>query len=108
MPREYPGKFALKLVSLYNDLVGDKLGVPNLPDDVPSVPDILDSMALSDVWEEAEMGQVVQYLRAGTSLSLSTVGFSQRQCRGERISWISEGSRLARFVLEASIGISAG
>ena len=72
MPREYPGKFALKLVSLYNDLVGDKLGVPNLPNDVPPVPDILDSMALSDVWEEAEMGQVVQYLSSGTSLSLPT------------------------------------
>ena len=70
-PREYPPKFALKLVSLFNELVDEKAGVPSLPDPLPSISEMCDSATFADMWEEADMGEVVAYLRGGKGLRLS-------------------------------------
>ena len=70
MPREYPGKFALKFVSIFNDLLGHKLGMPDLPEEVPGVVEICESMTFQDLWEEADMGEVIRYLRGGQGLRL--------------------------------------
>ena len=70
-PREYPAKFALKLVSLFNELVDDKKGVPSLPEPLPSVREMCESTTFADMWEEADMGEVVAYLRGGKGLQLS-------------------------------------
>ena len=69
-PRQYPGRFALKMVSLYNELVDTRQAVPGLPEEPGTIAGIVGSMTFADMWEEAQMGEVVQYVRGGKGLKV--------------------------------------
>ena len=62
--------FALRLVELYQDLVGDKQGQPSLPQDVPSAEATFESMAFEDMWPEANVIAACHYVRGGTRLGM--------------------------------------
>ena len=70
VPRCYPPRFGLEMVSLFHDLVADKHGMPELPAVVPAAEDTFASMDFSDVWSEASMISVCRYLRKGTGLNV--------------------------------------
>ena len=82
-PRQYPPRFALKAVSLFNDLVGDKAGVPRLPEHIPSIQEICDAVAFEGGWAEAEMGEIIRYVRGarGSKSQKSTGSFSPKFCQ---------------------------
>ena len=70
LPRCYPPRFGLEMVSLFHDLIADKHGMPELPAVVPTAEETFASMDFSDVWSEASMISVCHYLRKGTGLNV--------------------------------------
>lgn len=70
--REYPVMFGLKLVELYEWLVGSCRGQPSLPPTIPTALETFQSMDIGDdeesLWSEASIVEVCKYLRGGTSL----------------------------------------
>ncbi|CAK9102751.1 unnamed protein product [Durusdinium trenchii] len=69
---EYPVMFGLKLVELYEWLVGSCRGQPSLPPTIPTALETFQSMGIGDdeesLWSEASIVEVCKYLRGGTSL----------------------------------------
>ncbi|CAK9045371.1 Uncharacterized protein SCF082_LOCUS25635 [Durusdinium trenchii] len=65
---EYPPRFGLGLVSIYLDLVNEKIGPPPLPASIPSAEDTFQAMVFDDLWAEADLQAVCHYLRGGTGL----------------------------------------
>ena len=70
LPREYPPAFGDKLVSLFEDFVSGKQGMPQLPEAVPSAMRVWLEMGFEDIWEEAQMAKVVHWLRGGKDLKI--------------------------------------
>ena len=74
MLREYPGRFGLKMVDLYESLVHEKEGCPILPDVVPPATESFSEMEWGEdaeaLWSEAKIVEVCRYLRGGKSLML--------------------------------------
>ncbi|CAK9073024.1 unnamed protein product, partial [Durusdinium trenchii] len=75
--REYPVMFGLKMVELYDALVGTRTGMPTLPPRLPPLDETLAQALDQDEendaessWAEAELTAVVRYLRGGKSLQL--------------------------------------
>ncbi|CAK9088735.1 Palmitoyl-monogalactosyldiacylglycerol delta-7 desaturase, partial [Durusdinium trenchii] len=68
--RQYPPRFGLKLVELFEDLIQDKKGLPPLPEVVPPAERMLESMFFEDLWPEAAIQDVCHYLRGGKLLSI--------------------------------------
>ena len=64
--------FGLKLVELYEWLVGSCRGQPSLPPTIPTALETFQSMDIGDdeesLWSEASIVEVCKYLRGGTSL----------------------------------------
>ena len=60
----------MKIVSLLHDLLEEKAGVPSLPEELPDISTIVSSVEFADLWEDAKMVEVLQYMRAGTGLSI--------------------------------------
>lgn len=69
-PRNYPPDFGKKLSSMYVDLVNNKLGMPCLPDVLPSAIQTFTQMSFEDVWQEANVVDVVHWLRGGRGLAI--------------------------------------
>ncbi|CAK8985362.1 unnamed protein product [Durusdinium trenchii] len=67
---EYPPRFGLGLVSIYLDLVNEKIGPPPLPSIVPSAEETFQAMVFDDLWAEADLQAVCHYLRGGTCLAV--------------------------------------
>ena len=66
-------KFGQKLANLANDMRQEHYGAPTLPEDpndIPSPEDIFQGMQFDSFWAEAEVVQVVRYLRGGTGLAI--------------------------------------
>ena len=74
VPREYPALFGLKMVDLFNDLVGDKRGLPTLTAPVPSATEVFGGMEFGldadSLWAEGSLVEVCRYLRGGKSLDI--------------------------------------
>ena len=68
--RQYPERFCVRMLALLNELMENKSGAPLLPESLPEVPEILEGMAFTELWAEAEMAEVVRYLRGGRGLQL--------------------------------------
>ena len=68
--RQYPRRFGVKMVSILHDLLEDKYGAPSLPQDRPDLASIVTSMEYADLWEDAKMVEVIQYVRGGTGLCI--------------------------------------
>ncbi len=68
--RKYPPKFAKKLVTLFDKLVSEKLGMPELPEVVPPAWETFSKMEFSDNWVDADMQHVCHYLRSGIYLRI--------------------------------------
>ena len=70
MPRNYPPEFGSKVVQLFNQLISEKMGMPELPPVTPTSAETFASMSYEDVWPEAHMSSVAHWLRAGTHLEI--------------------------------------
>lgn len=74
------------MVELFDDLVHDNRGMPELPDPLPSALATFDSVAFDDddksLWGMAEMKAVCRYLRGGKNLQIPD---SFRLCLPERM-----------------------
>ena len=68
--RNYPPAFGEKLVTLFDDMISDKAGVPQLPAEVPSAVRVWLEMGFEDPWEEAKMSQVCHWLRGSRDLKI--------------------------------------
>lgn len=73
-PREYPTTFGMKFVELWEQLVSEKYGNPELP---PVTPPAAETFAQAEfgadedsAWSEANLEDVVRYLRGGKNLSI--------------------------------------
>ena len=69
-PRNYPVAFGEKLVSIFQRLISDKLGLPPLPIPVPSAEQVFDSLTFDDKWKDAEMQSVCHWLRGGKQIAI--------------------------------------
>ena len=58
------------MVELLKDLLEERAGAPALPTPLPSISETVSNVALTDVWVEADMWEVVWYLRRSRSLFL--------------------------------------
>ena len=67
-PRHYPPEFGKKLVSMFDDLLRNKSGMPHLPDPCPSAEATFASMAYDDKWHDASMVELCHWLRGGKDL----------------------------------------
>lgn len=54
-PRNYPRAFGKKLVSLFQELVTSKSGMPQLPDELPSGESVFSQMTFDDPWTDANV-----------------------------------------------------
>lgn len=68
--RHYPSKFGLKMVELFDRLIGSSSGMPANPTWFPPACSTFSSMNWDDLWHEAHMTQVCHYLRAGKDLKV--------------------------------------
>jgi hypothetical protein len=55
---------------MFNKLISEKRGMPELPQTIPSTEEIFKSMDFSDMWHEASMASVCHYLRGGIHLKI--------------------------------------
>lgn len=69
-PRKYPPNFGKKLVKLFENMVSEKLGMPELPEVVPPAWETFSKMEFSDNWGDADMQHVCHYLRSGIYLNI--------------------------------------
>ena len=59
------------MVSILHELLEDRAGAPSLPhQDLPDLRSIVASMEYTDLWEDAKMVEVIQYVRGGDGLSI--------------------------------------
>ena len=68
--RNYPSRFGLQLVSLFENLKADRKGAASCPVELPSAAATFARASFQDMWDEADMASVCHYLRAGTKLSI--------------------------------------
>ena len=68
-PRVYPPAFANKILSLKPELVSEGEGKPELESDVPSAEALFKRLHWS-VWEDANLGPVMRYLRGNRHLHM--------------------------------------
>ena len=72
--REYPFKFGLRMVELYDCLLSTKRGQPTLPSPLPRAVDTFQSMEFGSdaesLWAEADIIGVCHYLRGGKNLRI--------------------------------------
>ncbi|CAE7194767.1 unnamed protein product [Symbiodinium sp. CCMP2456] len=69
---QYPEQFGRRMVELLKDLLEERAGCPALPTPLPSIVETCSSVAWTDVWVEADMWEVLVYLRGSRSLSLES------------------------------------
>ena len=69
-PRNYPPGFGEKLVTIFQELINLKQGMPTLPDPVPDAKDTFSSMSYDDKWQDADVVSVVHWLRGGRDLAI--------------------------------------
>ena len=48
----------------------DHLGMPKLPEVVPTAAEVFSSLSFDDMWAEAKMAEVCHYLRSGKHLRI--------------------------------------
>lgn len=70
MLRCYPPRFGAKLVDLFDLMSKEKLGMPELPSEIPSCDQVFAAMDFTDLWGEAKMTEVCHYLRGGMHLKI--------------------------------------
>ena len=58
------------MVELLKDLLQERAGAPALPKPLPSIVETVNSVAWKEVWVEADMWEVLVYLRGSRSLCL--------------------------------------
>ena len=71
--RNYPVEFGTVVASMLDELIGTTLRPPPPPEDLPSGPEIFaahPSTDVHDVFRNADLGSVYDYLRAGKNLRL--------------------------------------
>lgn len=66
--RNYPRQFGEKMVNLFERMIAEKSGMPELPSSVPGADETFDSMDWGDLWPEAHMVSACHYIRAGIHL----------------------------------------
>ena len=69
-PRNYPRAFGMKLVKIFEDLIQNKLGMPQIPAQLPPAEEIFSHMKFDDVWQDARMVSVCHWLRGGKDLDI--------------------------------------
>lgn len=69
-PRNYPPRFGLQLVSLFENLLADKSGAPQAPSKIPSAEATFSSTKFCDLWEEADMVSVCCWLRGSKNIDI--------------------------------------
>ena len=52
-------------MELFNLMAKDHLGMPKLPEVVPTAEEVFSSLSFDDMWPEAKMAEVCHYLRSG-------------------------------------------
>ena len=55
---------------IYDDLITQKSGLPELPKDLPCAKETFASMSYEDVWQDADLVSVCHWLRGGRDLSI--------------------------------------
>lgn len=68
--RNYPAPFGKKLVKIFDDLIQNKLGMPQIPAQLPPAEEIFSHMKFDDVWQDARMVSVCHWLRGGKDLQI--------------------------------------
>lgn len=66
--RNYPAQFGQKMVDLFDRMIHEKCGMPELPSSVPGADETFGSMDWGDLWPEAHMVSACHYIRAGIHL----------------------------------------
>lgn len=69
-PRNYPHDFGLKLTQLFPELVSNKAGLPQLPEQVPPGELTFSQMEFDDPWQDADVVGTIHWLRGGNSLTI--------------------------------------
>lgn len=70
LPRNYPAAFGSKLVTIFEEMITTKKGMPDLPTNLPSAEETFQSMEFTDVWQDAEVVSVCHWLRGGRDLRI--------------------------------------
>ena len=72
LPRIYPMRFGWKTLELMPKLKSRGLGMPDLPESLPTGPEIFNSMSWHDDmdWSDAHLKPVLVYLKGNKSLDL--------------------------------------
>ena len=58
------------MVTIFQELINLKQGMPTLPDPVPDAKDTFSSMSYDDKWQDADVVSVVHWLRGGRDLAI--------------------------------------
>lgn len=68
--RHYPAAFGQKLVTMFNEMISCKFGMPELPPEIPSAESTFQSMEFTDPWTDGNVVAVCHWLRGGKSLQI--------------------------------------
>lgn len=68
--RNYPEAFGKKLVDIYQALITNKRGMPDLPSRVPPGIETFTQMTFEDPWQDADVVSAIHWLRGGRSLAI--------------------------------------
>lgn len=70
LPRNYPAAFGSKLVTIFEEMITNKKGMPVLPTNLPSAEETFQEMTFDDPWQDATVVSVCHWLRGGRSLRI--------------------------------------
>ena len=68
--RNYPPAFGKKMVKIFEELIQNKLGMPQIPAQLPSAEETFSLMKFDDVWQDARIVSVCRWLRGGKDLEI--------------------------------------
>lgn len=57
-------------MTLYQDLIGSKAGMPELPEKVPCGQETFAEMGFEDVWQDADVVNAIHWLRGIRALAI--------------------------------------
>ncbi|CAK9083565.1 Palmitoyl-monogalactosyldiacylglycerol delta-7 desaturase, partial [Durusdinium trenchii] len=66
----YPREFGDKLVDIYSEMIAHKSGMPVLPETLPTAEQTFEQMVFDDLWADAHLQSVVQWLRGSQGLRI--------------------------------------